>query len=313
MKNKTEPVARRERRDIHGILLLDKPHGLSSNKALQRVKYMLSARKAGHTGSLDPAATGMLPLCFGDATRYSQVLLNADKTYLARATLGELRDTGDAEGQTVGTADIPELCVQQWQVIADQFIGEIEQVPPMYSALKHEGKRLYELARAGEQVTRAARKIVIHDIRITAVDSETVTLKVRCSKGTYIRTLLEDIAAAAGTLAWTSMLRRLSVHPFDQPMVTLDALEQLRDIDSHIEALLLPTQAMLADWPTTVLGIEDARRFCMGQRLAGHALEPGQYACFGDNGLFLGTSQVSHDQVLRPTRVMTSAQQQLAG
>ena len=214
------------RRDVHGIVLLDKPEGLSSNQALQRVRGIFRARKAGHTGSLDPAATGLLPLCFGEATKVSAWLLDAEKEYLVRACLGERRDTGDSEGRVIETAELPDLDGAGWQALFARFTGEIEQVPPMYSALKKDGRRLYELAREGREVERAPRPVRIRSLQLIARESDELVFRVRCSKGTYVRTLVEDIAAAAGTVGYTRGLRRVAVGPFSgAAMVTLDALE----------------------------------------------------------------------------------------
>ena len=296
------------RRDLHGILLLDKPLGVSSNRALQRARRALGARKAGHTGSLDPLATGMLPLCFGDATRVSQLLLDADKTYTAVAALGSRTDTGDAEGSEVETATVPDLDVAGWQLLADGFLGEGEQVPPMYSALKQDGRRLYELARRGEAVERKPRRIRIAAFEVTALEGARLSLRVQCSKGTYIRTLVEDLARAAGTVAHTAALRREAVAPFEPPMLDLETVEALEPGAPVPEGWLLPVDAALAGWPAVTLDTGHARRFCEGQRLAGMgeaALEA--VRVLGPGGEFLGTAAVDEAGVLRPSRVMAGA------
>lgn len=299
---------RRPRRDLHGILLLDKPAGLSSNRALQRARNALGARKAGHTGSLDPLATGMLPLCFGDATRVSQLLLDADKTYTAVAALGQRTDTGDAEGEVVETAPVPELDRAGWQAVADGFLGEGEQVPPMYSALKQGGRRLYELARRGQAVERKPRRIRIALFEIVGVDGNALRLRVQCSKGTYIRTLIEDLARAAGTVAHTAALRREAVAPFEPPMLALDTVEALEPGAPVPDGWLLPVDAALEGWPGVTLDAAHARRFCEGQRLPGMRREtPGEVRVLGPEGRFLGTASIDADGVLRPSRVMAGA------
>lgn len=299
---------RREWRDLHGILLLDKPLGISSNQALQRARRALSARKAGHTGSLDPLASGMLPLCFGDATRVSQLLLDADKTYTAVVALGQATSTGDAEGEVTAARPAPDLDLAGWQQIADGFLGDIEQVPPMYSALKHQGKRLYELARAGEAVDRPPRRVSIRAFALTALEGNRLSLRVTCSKGTYIRTLVEDLALAAGTVAHTAQLRREAVAPFEGPMHTLEALESLDAGAALPDGWLLPADAGLNDWPAVTLRDSDAARFCQGQRLG---LGPGQQAgavrVRTESGAFLGTATLEASGRLAPSRVMAGA------
>ncbi|MEM7764671.1 MAG: tRNA pseudouridine(55) synthase TruB [Pseudomonadota bacterium] len=295
------------RRDVHGILLLDKPKGMSSNAALQRVRYLLRARKGGHTGSLDPLATGMLPLCFGDATRFSHAMLDADKTYRVEMTLGQSSTTGDAEGDKSVPVSIPTLDLAGWQRVADQFIGEIEQVPPMYSALKHQGKRLYELARQGQAVERPPRRVTIHSLAVDAVQPATVDLTVTCSKGTYIRTLVEDLAATAGTQAWTSRLHRVSVAPFGGDMLTLTAIEAADEQGEPIA--LLPVDAGLSDWPALQFDEAQSRRFCSGQTVPVSTAIAGRCCCYGPDGLFLGSGSSGSDPTaIKPDRVMSSAQ-----
>ena len=193
---------------VDGLLLLPKPKGITSNRALQIVKRLLNAKKAGHTGSLDPAATGMLPLCFGEATKVCAYLLDADKTYRVTAKLGRTTDTGDADGQEIATAEVPEMSRDEWLAVLHGFRGESMQVPPMYSALKKDGKRLYELARKGEVVEREPRPITIHDIELLELAGSRLVFRVSCSKGTYVRTLVEDIASRAGTVAHTASFHR---------------------------------------------------------------------------------------------------------
>jgi len=215
---------------VDGLLLLNKPAGITSNQALQKVKRLLKAKKAGHTGSLDPAATGMLPLCFGEATKVCAYLLDADKTYRVTARLGIATDTGDADGKETATADVPSLERQEWEKILAGFLGDIEQVPPMYSALKKDGKRLYEIARMGEVVDREARNIRIHDIKLIEASGRRLVFRVHCSKGTYVRTLVEDIARVAGTVAHTANLHRESVGNFRaEDMMDLPSAELVAD------------------------------------------------------------------------------------
>ena len=216
-------------RDLHGLLVLDKPLGMSSNKALQQVKYLFNAKKAGHTGTLDPLATGVLVICFGKATKTAQHVTNTSKTYSVVAKLGEVTDSGDKEGKIIQRTEIKSEHVNRLDAVASQFVGEIEQIPPMYSAIKQNGTPLYKLARDGVQVPRAARKVRIYSLKITQVHSPLVEFVVHCSKGTYIRTLAEDIGHQLGCGAHVAELRRVGVGQFGQqiPMHTLEELEQI--------------------------------------------------------------------------------------
>jgi tRNA pseudouridine55 synthase len=257
------------RRDVHGVLLLDKPIGWSSNDALVRAKRLLWAKKAGHTGTLDPLATGLLPLCFGEATKFSQDLLEADKTYETIARLGIRTSTADAEGEVLSERPVS-VTPQQLQAAVARFVGEIDQVPPMHSALKKDGKPLYEYARAGQTVERAARRVTIHAIDVLATDLEaaepTVTLRVSCSKGTYIRTLGEDIGEALGCGAHLVALRRTRVGDLTLAgAVTLEALDAATE-DTRT-TLLAPVDALLQTLPRVELDAEESRRFLHGQRL----------------------------------------------
>ncbi|PLT20490.1 MULTISPECIES: tRNA pseudouridine(55) synthase TruB [Ralstonia] len=264
------------RRDVHGVLLLDKPIGWSSNDALVRAKRLLWAKKAGHTGTLDPLATGLLPLCFGEATKFSQDLLEADKTYEAIVRLGIRTSTADAEGEVLSERPVS-VTPEQLQAAVAGFVGEIDQVPPMHSALKKDGKPLYEYARAGQTVDRAARRVTIHAIDVLATDLEaaepTVTLRVSCSKGTYIRTLGEDIGEALGCGAHLVALRRTRVGE-----LTLDGAVRLEALDAATEdariALLAPVDALLQTLPRLELDAEQSRRFLHGQRLPLHLTLP---------------------------------------
>jgi len=239
------------RRAVDGVVVLNKPTGLTSNAALQRVKRLLRAKKAGHTGSLDPSATGMLPLCFGEATKASAFLLDADKTYRVVARLGAATDTGDADGTVVDTADVPARSPEEWSAILSGFLGESEQIPPMYSALKQGGRRLYELARQGETVERAPRRIEISMIELLEAAGTRLVFRVTCSKGTYIRTLVEDIARTGGTVAHTRRLHRESVAGFSPAeMMSLGGIERcIAAGDDGAGRWLLPPDAALRHLP----------------------------------------------------------------
>jgi len=252
------------KRAVHGVLLLDKPIGLSSNDALQKVKRFYRAEKAGHTGTLDPLATGLLPLCFGAATKFSQISLDADKRYTATLKLGIKTSTADAEGEVLQRRDVN---VSNADVVAacQNFIGEIDQTPPMHSALKRDGKALYEYARAGIEVEREPRRVCIREINILGGLHDEWIIDVRCSKGTYIRTLAEDIGDALGCGAHLIALRRTGSGPLTlDGAVTLDQLAVMSE--EQRDAILLAADTMLADWPAVRLDNEDAGRFLSGVR-----------------------------------------------
>src|ERR1700732_802373 len=233
--------------DIHGILLLDKPLGLSSAGAVARVKRLFNARKAGHTGSLDPLASGLLPICFGEATKFGAQLLEADKTYRVSVRLGERTPSADRESEVVETRELPPLSREQLQQALPAFPRDYQQVPPMHSALKQDGKPLYEYARAGITRERAARAIVIHDMRLLDWQPPDLSFDVRCSKGTYIRVLAEDLAAQLGTIGYLSALRRLGVAPFGaEPQWSFEALESMSS--EQRQDVLLPVDAALTAW-----------------------------------------------------------------
>lgn len=273
-----------QRRPVHGVLLLDKPLGFSSNQALQKAKWLLRAEKAGHTGTLDPLASGVLPLCFGAATKFSQLHLDADKTYETVVRLGVTTTTGDAEGDVVET--LPVTCsVGRVVEVLDRFTGPISQVPPMHSALKKDGKALYEYARAGETVEREPRQVTIHELELLDLqlqgDEPFLHLRVRCSKGTYIRTLGEDIARALGCGGHLTMLRRVQTGPFDASQcITVEALEAL-DEAGRLERLL-PVPALLEDSHTPVtLDADNAGRFLSGVRRRGPWADQPRVAVYG--------------------------------
>lgn len=266
-------------RPISGLFLLDKPQGLSSNAALQRVRRLYGAAKAGHTGALDPLATGLLPICLGEATKFSQYLLDSDKRYLTTARLGQRTDTCDAEGEVIEERPLPEdLSPERIEaLLTEHFSGEIEQVPPIYSALKLNGQPLYKLARQGAEVEVKPRRVRIHEIKLLAVRADELDLEVFCSKGTYIRSIVEDLGLLLGCGAHVSVLRRLQTGPFhaDQ-MMTLEQLQSLAElradepqnsIQKRLDALLLPAWAPVAALPRVLLEADESARLQMGQRL----------------------------------------------
>lgn len=267
------PRVRIQRRAVHGVLLVDKPVGLSSNDALQKAKWLLRAEKAGHTGTLDPMASGLLPLCFGAATKFSQVSLEADKCYEAVVQLGVRTTTGDSEGEVLERRE-PAFTGQDLIRVLAGFEGEIEQVPPMHSALKFEGRPLYEYARAGQEVPRESRRVRIHELEATwpGPGADQMSLRVRCSKGTYIRTLAEDIGQALGCGASLAALRRTESGSLSiSRAVTLPALEAMPEEDRL--RLLLPVDALLSAWPSVELAPGEAARFLSGLRRRLDALQ----------------------------------------
>jgi len=301
-----------EWRTVDGILLLDKPLGLSSNQALQRARRLFRAAKAGHTGSLDPLATGVLPLCFGQATKVAGLLLDSDKTYRARLALGRRTDTGDREGAVVETRPVPRL--DRADVIATlaRFVGELEQVPPMYSALKRDGEALYSLARRGIEVDRVPRRIRIVQLELGSLDAATLEFSVTCSKGTYVRTLGEDIAAALGTCGHLEALERTEVGAFAGETVhSFEELERIAPDESALDALLRPVDSALDAYPPVALTGEQAERFRHGQSVATPpaAVEGlaalAEVRVYDDRGRFLGLGAID-DAVtaVRATRLM---------
>jgi len=291
---------------VDGLLLLDKPSGMTSNRALQVVRRLLNAQKAGHTGSLDPAATGMLPLCFGEATKVCAYLLNADKSYRVTAKLGSATDTGDGDGEVCSTADVPDLPIERWNEILQSFCGDSTQIPPMYSALKKDGKRLYELARKGEVVEREPRAIRIDEIRLLELAGNRLVFRVRCSKGTYIRVLVEDIARKAGTVAYTARLHRESVGDFESAsMLDMTAVEALAAEGLEpLRARLLPADVALADLPGVLVDPNDAERFCGGQAVSVDTeQQEGLARVYAPEDRFLGVGYLSAEGKLAPRRV----------
>ncbi|MEJ7930102.1 tRNA pseudouridine(55) synthase TruB [Ramlibacter sp. AN1015] len=303
------PRARVVRRPVHGVLLLDKPRGLSSNNALQKAKWLLRAEKAGHTGTLDPLATGVLPLCFGAATKFSQLQLEADKAYEAVAVLGVRTSTGDAEGEVVDArpAELPDG--QALEAVTRRFTGPIRQVPPMHSALKKDGRALYEYARAGEEVEREARDVVVRELRLAPGDPTpegrpTLRIFARVSKGTYIRTLGEDIGTALGCGAHLASLRRVATGNFElSQCTTLQALEALAE--GERSALLQPPECLLTGHVPVTLDAENAGRFLSGVRRRGDWPDQDAAAVFADHPrALLGTAHVRAGELI-PGRLLS--------
>jgi tRNA pseudouridine55 synthase len=308
------PLSRLPRRALHGVLLLDKPLGLTSNDALQKVKRLYRAEKAGHTGTLDPLATGLLPLCFGAATKFSQVSLDADKTYRATLRLGQRTSTGDAEGPVVEERAVS--CDRAAiELTCQRFTGDIEQLPPMFSALKHEGRALYDYARAGIEVAREARHVRIHRIDIVEWQGARLVIDVSCSKGTYIRTLAEDIGEALGCGAHLSALCRIACGPLRlQDAVTLTQLEALDE--AQRDALLRPADWLLGEWPKVHLPNDEAGRFLTGLRRRVALADAPQVRVYGPGldpapqsvEVFLGSAHITGgeliaDRLLSPIEV----------
>ena len=301
------PRTRVQRRPVHGVLLLDKPLGLSSNQALQKAKWLLRAEKAGHTGTLDPLATGVLPLCFGAATKFSQQHLDADKTYETTVRLGLKTSTGDAEGDVISVREVSCSAGKVVEVL-DRFMGPISQVPPMHSALKKDGKALYEYAREGETVEREARNVVIHDLDLLDMqlqgDAPFLRLRVRCSKGTYIRTLGEDIAEALGCGGHLSALRRVVTGPFEEAQcVSLVQLEAMDEVQRM--AAVQPVNVLLPGYTEVQLDKDSTDRFLNGVRRRGPWVDCDRVAVYGDHPrALLGTAVVQGGELI-PGRLLS--------
>ncbi len=303
---------KRIKRPVNGVLLLDKPLGFSSNQALQKVKWLYQAAKAGHTGTLDPLATGLLPICFGEATKFSHYLLDAKKSYHAIIKLGATTTTGDAEGEILNRADV-NVTPDYLQKVIMQFIGDITQVPPMYSALKFEGKALYEYAREGVDIERAARAVTIFDIQLVRFEVDVVEINVTCSKGTYIRTLAEDIGTALGCGAHLIGLRRTATADYQlQDAITIEQLEAMTQVDR--DAQLLAVDSALQNMPAIHVDADSAFYLMQGQSiwLSGvvtkhiHAAE--DFRLYGASGEFLGLGKQLEDGKIAPKRLVNSVQ-----
>ena len=299
---------RKRGRDIHGVFLLDKPQGMSSNDIMQKVKRIFQANKAGHTGALDPLATGMLPICLGEATKFSQFLLDADKRYLVTAKLGERTDTSDAEGQIVETRDV-KVKTPEILTALEQFRGDILQVPTMFSALKHNGKPLYEYARQGITVEREARPITIFELNFIEYNEPYLTLEVHCSKGTYIRTLVDDLGEVLGCGAHVTMLRRTAVADYPtEKMLDWHALQSLAEQQdlALLDALLLPMDTTVAKLPALTLNESQTQGIGFGQRIKfdnSNRLQ-GQVRLFSHENRFLGVAVIDENNVIRPQRLV---------
>ena len=293
-------------RDVDGIVLLDKPEGMSSNAALQRVRRAFGARKAGHTGSLDPLASGLLPVCFGQATKACGLLLDADKTYRFQVAFGRSTTTGDREGETSDTQPVPQLDAEVLRAVAVKFVGESAQVPPMYSALKHDGERLYRLARAGLDVERAPRRIFIHRLALLDAGPDSAEYEVTCSKGTYVRSLAEDLARALGTVGHVASLRRTALGPFvGGRMVPLDAVERAAEEGSGLDAMLLPVDEALPALPAVQLGELEQASVLQGRAVPAAGPGASRVRMYGVGGRFLGVGRMSPEGArVAPERIM---------
>jgi tRNA pseudouridine55 synthase len=298
------------RRQVHGILLLDKPVDMTSNGALQRVKRLFNAKKAGHTGSLDPIATGMLPICFGEATKFSQFLLESDKSYYVTAKLGVQTSTGDIEGEVIATKPVVDVTVDRIKQVMATFKGEIDQVPPMFSAIKYKGKPLYELARRGIEVERKSRRITIFSIELDKYENEEFTFKVHCSKGTYVRTLVEDIGNELGCGAHVTGLRRLMVTPYgDSVMHTLAELEAIAisSGEAGLHACLLPVETAVQIYPAVKLSTAAAFYLRMGQPVRSpFQIDSPLVRLMSEDAKFLGIGSVMDDGRVKPHRLLAS-------
>lgn len=286
--------------------MLDKPVGMTSNAALQRAKRLFQAQKAGHTGSLDPLADGLLPVCFGAATKVSAFLLDADKRYWVRIKLGVTTTTADSEGAVVETRPVTGIGEAELQGVLQRFEGEIEQIPPMYSALKHKGERLYKLAREGIEVEREPRRITIYSLKLLACDLPEFELEVHCSKGTYVRVLAEDIGAALGCGAHVTALRRTGVGPYrEEGMVTMEALERgAAEGSQTLDALLLPTESAMGQWPEVRLSPDSSFYLRQGQPvLVPNAPVEGWVRLYDADG-FIGVGEILDDGRVAPRRLM---------
>ncbi|HKJ07921.1 MAG TPA: tRNA pseudouridine(55) synthase TruB [Gammaproteobacteria bacterium] len=301
---------RSQGRNVQGILLLDKPAGITSNAALQTVKRLYRARKAGHTGSLDPLASGLLPICLGEATKVSGFLLDADKHYWVLCRLGEKTATGDAEGEVLERRSVEGIDAAAIEAVLDRFRGPIEQIPPMYSAVKHQGQRLYKLARQGVEVERKPRSVVIHELRMERYDAPELEIVVRCTKGTYVRTLAEDIGEALGCGAHVAQLRRLGVGPYAQnDMITLEQLQALAEQGlPALDERLLPLESALTQWPEVRLSADAAYYLLQGQPvLVPRAPTSGWVRLYGSEQGFLGMGEILDDGRVAPRRLLSTA------
>lgn len=293
------------RQPIDGVLLLNKPVGITSNAALQKAKWLLNAKKAGHTGTLDPFADGLLPLCFGEATKFSAYLLEADKHYRAVLQLGVTTTTGDPEGEVLTTHEV-HASRAEIEALLPRFTGEIEQIPPMHSALKHQGRPLYEYARAGIEIERPPRKVTIRALELVECDPPRVVLDVQCSAGTYIRTLAQDIGAALGCGAHLTELKRTAAGGFSLDQT--HTLTELEALDAPLRlALLLPADCLVAHLPALALDAVDAAALCQGRSVAHATAPPGLHRVYDASGAFIGLAD-SDGASLTPRRLVATQQ-----
>jgi tRNA pseudouridine55 synthase len=296
---------------VNGVLLLDKPTGITSNAALQRVKRLFNANKAGHTGSLDPLASGMLPICLGEATKISGYLLSADKEYQASLKLGVTTDSADADGEIVQTRPVEAFSESRIREVLESFLGKISQIPPMHSAIKQNGQPLYKLAHQGIEVAREPREITIHSLALLRFEGDELDIAVRSSKGTYIRTLAEDIGEALGCGAHITKLRRTGVGALDgQQMYSLESLEAIVEQSGAwaLDKLLMPMESMLPDWPEVRLSEDASFYLCQGQPVFVPQLKDrGWVRLYASDERFLGLGTVLDDGRVAPKRLMKSS------
>ena len=300
---------KRKRRSVSGIIIFDKPYGFSSNGALQKVRWLLNSDKGGHTGSLDPLATGVLPLCFGEATKFSRYLLDADKVYEATMQLGVTTNTADAEGEVLETKPV-NVTSADIEAALPQFRGVIQQVPPMYSALKKDGQPLYKLARAGITIDRPARTVTISQLELLWHDGDQARILVSCTKGTYIRSLVEDIGAVLGCGAHVAQLRRIQAGPFDLThAVTLEELEQAHEEGGAeaLDAFMIPMDSGLLHWPSVEMTENGSFFWLNGQpvRAQNSPLE-GMVRVYNHNQEFIGVGEMDDDGMVAPKRLIRS-------
>ena len=307
-------MARRQRgRDVNGMIVVDKPSGDSSNDAVQRAKRLYQAQKVGHTGSLDPLATGVLPLCFGEATKFSQFLLDSDKKYWVRIRLGVRTDSGDSDGAVLQTRPVVGVDAAAVEAVLEDFRGEIEQVPSMFSAIKHQGQPLYKLARRGIEVERKPRLVTVYSNELKVFDGETVELEIHCSKGTYVRTIAEEIGEKLGCGAHVCALRRRKAGPYDETeMVSFAELERRHDVGglAALDELLLPVASAVRDWP--MVSLSDATAFYIRQGqpvIVPHAPTSGRVQLMeqsrdGSKPMFIGVGEILDDGRVAPRRLV---------
>ncbi len=298
-------MSRKKGNDVDGILLLDKPLGRTSNSALQKVRYLFNAKKAGHTGSLDPLATGVLPICFGQASKVTSLLLDSNKRYLCTLELGSTTTSGDKEGDILETREIAPFDESDIETILSRFRGEIKQIPPMYSALKHNGQPLYKLARQGIEIKRKEREVTIHELKLVDYTNNTITLDVMCSKGTYIRTLAQDIGERLGCGAHLSMLRRNEVEPFDcSKLYTIEDIEALAKVND-LDNTLLTIDSVLQDYPSLTLADEETTRIKHGLKVSRRDIPNSQLIrLYDSHNIFIGIGRYSSDHQLAAKRLM---------